>query len=86
VVASPFNGNIFHSFCEKILTYEDLTIEIQDMWNVKASVIPVIVRATGIISKFFRKYLSNITEKSENQELQKTAILGRAHIRRKVLM
>jgi len=56
------------------------------MWNVKTKVIPVIIEATGTISKSFRKYVSNIPGKHEVKELQKTAILGPAHILRKVLM
>jgi len=36
---------------EKILKYIDLTIEIQRIWNVKTKVIPVIIGATGTISK-----------------------------------
>ena len=56
------------------------------MWNVKTKVIPVIIRAIGTISKSFRKYVSNITGKHEVKERQKTAILGTAHILRKVLM
>jgi hypothetical protein len=48
------------------------------MWNVKTRVIPVIIGATGTISKSFRKYVSNITENHEVRELQKTAILGTA--------
>ena len=36
--------------------------------------------------KSFRKYVSNIPGKHEVKELQKTAILGTAHILRKVLM
>jgi len=56
------------------------------MWNVKTKVIPVIIGATGTISKPFRKYVSNIPGKQEVTELQKTAILGTAHILRKVLM
>ena len=55
------------------------------MWNVKTRVIPVIIRATGTISKPFRKYVSNIPGHHELRELQKTAILGTAHILRKVL-
>jgi hypothetical protein len=49
-------------------------------------VIPVIIGATGTVSKSFRKYISNIPENHEVKELQKTAILGTAHILRKVLM
>jgi hypothetical protein len=70
----------------KLLKYKDLTIEIQLMWNVKTKVIPVITGATRTISKSFRKYVSNIPEKYEVKELQKIAILGTAHILRKVLM
>ena len=56
------------------------------MWNVKTKVIPVIIGATGTVSKSFRKYVSNISGKHEVKDLQKTAILGTAHIHRKVLM
>jgi len=56
------------------------------MWNVKSKVIPVIIGATGAFSKPFRKYMSNVSGKHEVKELQKTAILGTAHILRKVLM
>jgi hypothetical protein len=55
------------------------------MWNVKARVIPVIIGATRTISKSFRKYVSSIPENHEVRELQKIAILGTAHILRKVL-
>jgi hypothetical protein len=65
---------------------EKITIEIQGMWNVKTKVIPVIIGATGTISKSFRKYVGNIPGKREVKELQKTAILCAAHILRKVLM
>jgi hypothetical protein len=55
------------------------------MWNVKAKVIPIVIGATGAILKSFRKYVSNILGNHEVKELQKTAILGNAHILRKVL-
>jgi hypothetical protein len=71
---------------EKILKYKDLTIEIQRMWNVKTRVISVIIGVTGTSSKSFRKYMSTIPGSHEVKELQKTAILGTAHILRKVLM
>jgi len=85
-VAISGDRNVIKKEAEKILKYEDLTIEIQRMWNVKTKVIPVIIGATGTISKSFRKYMSNIPGKQEVKELQKVAILGTAHIIRKVLM
>jgi len=59
---------------KKILKYKDLTIEIQRMWTVKTKAIPVIIGATGTISKSFRKYVSNILGKHEVKELKKTAL------------
>jgi hypothetical protein len=55
------------------------------MWNVKTEVFPVIIGSTGTISKSSRKYVSNIAGNHEVKKLQKTAILGTAHILRKVL-
>jgi hypothetical protein len=77
--------DVFKKEAEKILKYTDLTIEIQRMWNVKTRVIPVIIGVTGTISKSFRKCVSNIPGNHEVRELQKRAILGTAHILRKVL-
>ena len=71
---------------EKILKYKEITIEIQRMWNVKTKVIPIIIGASGTISKSFRKYVSNMPGKLEVKKQQKTAILGTVHILRKVLM
>jgi len=85
-VAISGDRNVIKTEAEKILRYKDLTIEIQRMWDVKTKVIPVIIGAIGTISKSFRKYVSNIPGKHEVKELQKTAILGTAHILRKVLM
>jgi len=41
------------------------------MWNVKAKVIPVIIGATGTVSKSFRKYMSNIPGNHDVREIQK---------------
>jgi len=84
-VAISGDRNVIKKEVEKVLKYKDLTIEIQRMWKVKTKVIPVIIGATGTISKSFRKYVNNIPGKHEVKELQKTAILDTAHILRKVL-
>jgi len=85
-VAISGDRNVIKKEAEKILKYQDLTIEIQSMRNVKTKVIPVIIGVSGTISKSFRKYVSNIPGKHEVKEHQKTAILGTAHILQKVLM
>ena len=85
-VANSGDRNVFKKEAENILKYkDDLTIQLQRMWKVKTRAIPVIIGATGTISKSFRKYISNIPGNHEVKELQKTAILGTAHILRKVL-
>jgi len=48
-------------------------------------VLPLIIGATGTISKSFRKYVRNMLGNREVRELQKTAILDTAHILWKVL-
>jgi hypothetical protein len=55
------------------------------MWNVKTRVKPVITGATGTTSKSFKEHVSDITGHHDVKELQKTAILGTAHLLRKVL-
>jgi len=79
-VAIPGARNLIKKEAENISNHEDLMMEIQCMWNVKAKVIPVITGATGTVSTSLRQYLSNIMGKHEIKELQKTAILGTAHI------
>ena len=48
-VAISGDGNLIKKEAEKILKYKDLTIEIQHLWNVKTTVIPVIIGVTGTI-------------------------------------
>jgi hypothetical protein len=59
-VAISGDRNVIKKEAERILKYKDLTTEIQRMWNVITRVIPVIIGATGTISKSFRKYVSHI--------------------------
>ena len=62
-VAISGDRNVIKKEVEKILKYKDLTIEIERMWNVKTKVIPVIIGATGTISKTFRKIREQHTRK-----------------------
>jgi Sec-independent protein translocase protein TatA len=76
-------GNIV-KYCKHLLIIIIIIIIIIIMGQQK--VIPVIIGATGTISKSLRQYLSNVPGKGEIRELQTTAILGTAHKLREVLM
>jgi len=54
-VAISGDRNVIKKETEKILRYKELTIEIQQMRNVKTKVTPVIIGANGTISKSSRK-------------------------------
>jgi hypothetical protein len=55
------------------------------MWNLKCTIIPVITGVTGIVTKSLRKSLGVIPRKHPIDSVQKTAILGTSHIKRKML-
>ena len=84
-MAIPADRNVVQKEAEKKLKYKSLCIEIQRMWNLKCTIIPVIIGATGIVPRSLRKNLEAIPGKRSIDSLQKTAILGTSHIIRKVL-
>jgi hypothetical protein len=69
----------------KEVKIQQFCIEIQRMWNLKCTVVPVIIGATGIVTRSLRKNLEAVPGKHWIDSLQKTAILGTAHTIRKVL-
>jgi len=70
---------------EKKLKYRSLFIEIKRMWNLKCTIIPVKIGATGIVTRSLRKKLETVPGKHSIDSVQKTAILGTSHIIRKIL-
>jgi hypothetical protein len=55
------------------------------MWNLKCKIVPVIIRATGIVTKGSRKNVEAKPGKHSIDSRQKTAVLGTSHVIRKVL-
>jgi len=55
------------------------------MWNLNCTIIPLIIGATGIVTRSLGKNLEDVPGKHSIDSLQKTAILGTSHIIRKVL-
>ena len=84
-MAIPADRNVVHKEAEKELKYKSLCIEMQRMWNLKSTILPVIIGATGIVTRSVRKNLETVPGKLSIHSLQKTAILGTSHIIRKVL-
>ena len=53
------------------------------MWNV-TNVVRVLIVATGINSKSFIKYLNKVLVRHEIKDIKQSAILGTAHVLRRV--
>jgi len=84
-VAIPADRNVVQKEAENKLKYKRLCIEIQRMWNLKCTIIPVIIETTGIVTRSLRKNLETVPGKRSIDSMQKAAILGTTHIIRKVL-
>jgi len=81
----PADRNVVQKEAEKKLKYKSLCIEIKRMWNLKCTIIPVIIGATGIVTRSLQKNLEAVPGKHSIDSLQKTAMLGTSHKIRKVL-
>ena len=85
-VAVPNDRNINVKVAEKITKYKDLKIELQKMYDlIQVEIIPVIIGALGTVGKNFKNYVHKISPRANCDTIQKTAILGTAHIVRNFL-
>jgi len=79
------NNNNNNKKKKKKLKYKSLCLEIQRMWNLKCTITPLIIGATGVVMRSLRKNLEAVPGTHSIDSLQKTAILGISHMMRKVL-
>jgi len=63
-VAIPADRNVVQKEEEKKLKYKSLCVEIQRMWNLKCTVITIIIGATGIVTRSLRRPFGNCTRKT----------------------
>ena len=84
-IAVPGDSNILQKETEKCEKYQDLTREIQRIWKSRTKVVPVVVGALGSVSKKLAGHLEQLGIKNGTRTMQKSALLGSAHILRKVL-
>jgi hypothetical protein len=72
-VAISADRHVVQKEAEKKLKYKSLGLEMQRMWNLKCMIIPVIIGATGIVTRNLRENLEAIPGKHSIDSLQKTA-------------
>ena len=84
-IAFPGDQNIRVEKLEKITKYQDLRLQVLKLWNVKSTVISVVVGALGTVSENIGNHLKTIGIPIVISYLQKGALLGTAFIFRRVL-
>jgi len=85
-IAVPGDTRIKAREEDKILKYQDLKREIKRVWKLKTvKVVPIVVGALGAVTPNFRKHLDSVDCNLSISNIQKSALLGSAHILRKVL-
>jgi hypothetical protein len=84
-VTIPADRNVVQKEAENKLKYKSFGIEIQRMWNLKCTFIPVIIGPTGLVTRRLGKNLEAVPGKHWIDSLKETAILGTSHVIRKVL-
>ena len=84
-IAVPGDSNILQKETENCEKYQDLAREIQRIWKSRTKVVPVVVGALGSVSKKLAGHLEQLGIKNRTRTMQKSALLGSAHILRKVL-
>ena len=62
-----------------------IIIEIEKMWGINTTTIPVILGALGLVKKGMEKYINKIPGNISIQEAQKCGPLGILHILRRSL-
>jgi hypothetical protein len=71
---------------KKITKYQDLKMEIQQLWNIiSVRLVPIVVGALGSTSLSLQKHLEILPGNYKEGQLMKQALLGTAHILRRVL-
>ena len=69
---------------ETITKYQDLRLQVQKLWDVKATVIPIVTGALGTVTKALENHLKTIGIPTVISCLQKAALLGTDFVVRRV--
>ena len=85
--AVPADHRIHLKECEKKDKYLDLARELKKnkLWNIKVTIVPIVIGAFGIISKGLLKGLEDLDVGQRVETIQMRAFLRTARILRRVL-
>ena len=85
-IAVPANGRVHEKEREKVEKYQELRREIGRLWQLKnVKVVPVVIGALGSVTKELDNWMEKLELPSNVGAIQKTALLGKARILRRVL-
>ena len=71
--------------CEKKDKYLDLARELKKLWNMKVTIVQIVIGALGTITKELLKGLENLEVGGRVETIQMTTLLRTARILRRVL-
>ena len=83
--AIPADHRIKLKECEKRDKYLDLARELKKLWNMKVTIIPILIGAYGTVTKGLLKGLEDLEVGGWVETIQTTALLKTARILRRVL-
>ena len=70
---------------EKKDKYLDLARELKKLWNMKVTIVSIVIGALGTVTKWLLKGLEDLEVSGQVETIQTTALLRTARIRRRVL-
>ena len=65
--------------------HQDLARELKKMWNMKVTVLPIVISALGTVTNGFIKRLEDLEKRRRVETIQTTALLRSARTLRRVL-
>ena len=83
--AVPADQRIKLKECEKTDKYLDLARELKKLWNMKVSVVPIVIGAFGTVTEGLLKDLEDWEVDGRVETIQTTVLLKTARILRRVL-
>ena len=84
-MTTPLDTNTLFKTTEKLTKYNDLEIEVERMWGLKITTVPVVMGALGTIKRDMESYSNKIPGNINIHELQKITLLSTAYLLRWVL-